>query len=362
MKKALSQRALARLAGVSQTTVSLALRGHSSIPSETAARIQELARQQHYHSDPTFARVLGSLRRSRDDAYRGTIAFLHALGSPKLWRSISAYRRYFAGAEKRAEAHGYRLEPFWFDTENQGGPRLSDILRARGIEGVIVAPLKQAGSLEGFAWNHFAIVAIGQSLQSPAVHRVANYGFQSVRLAVQHLHRLGYTRIGLIENAEHDEKVDHEWQAGFLAPSTRGRPVPPPPFLYSGKLVQEDNRDRLVRWYWAHLPDAILFADHSLVAMLNAMVPAAEPVPFLVHLDWSPTLSFDRVHECQAGIDQNAEQIGAVSFDVLEDLMTHNEKGAIEHPHICFIEGQWVDFSDEDNDGRENRTPILASR
>jgi LacI family transcriptional regulator len=64
----ITQRDLAKMAGVSHTTVSLALRQHPSISDETRARILKLAHKLSYRPDPMLA-ALNAYRVKRAPAH-----------------------------------------------------------------------------------------------------------------------------------------------------------------------------------------------------------------------------------------------------------------------------------------------------
>jgi len=83
-----TQRDLARLAKVSHTTVSLALRGHPSIPPATRQRIARLAQRQQYRPDPTLA-ALNAYRIDRAaPRFHGTLGWLTSFPTETGWRAV----------------------------------------------------------------------------------------------------------------------------------------------------------------------------------------------------------------------------------------------------------------------------------
>ena len=73
-----TMRQLAALAKVSRTTISLALRNHPSIPASTRDRIQQLARQHGYRSDPLITTLMNQLRLSRKKRSVEKLAYIHS--------------------------------------------------------------------------------------------------------------------------------------------------------------------------------------------------------------------------------------------------------------------------------------------
>ena len=103
-----TQRDLARLAKVSHTTVSLALRNHPSIPAQTRARITRLARKHRYQPDPMLD-ALNAYRVSRTPArFQGTIAWLTNFETAGAWRGMIQAEGYFLGAQEQAQRLGYK--------------------------------------------------------------------------------------------------------------------------------------------------------------------------------------------------------------------------------------------------------------
>ena len=137
-------RQLAELAGVSRTTVSLALRNHPSISLPTRERIRVLADTHGYVLDPLYARLMGQLRVRRADRPTEKLAFLTSWPERDEWYQ-KAYndRNYYKGACERAAKLGYEIEVFWAKEPGMTARRLSKILHTRSIRGVIILPLSR---------------------------------------------------------------------------------------------------------------------------------------------------------------------------------------------------------------------------
>ena len=142
-----TQRDLARLAKVSHTTVSLALRDHPSIPAETRARITGLARKHRYQPDPMLA-ALNAYRVSRTPSrFQGTIAWLTNFETAGAWRGMIQAEGYFLGAQEQAQRLGYKLEEFWLGDPLLTARRATHVLQARGVRGLSVAQRARAAAL-----------------------------------------------------------------------------------------------------------------------------------------------------------------------------------------------------------------------
>lgn len=327
-------RAIAQKLGVSRMTVSRALRQHPVVAAETADRIRRVARQLGYRPDPNLARVLEATRRGRLRTAPTTLAYLTAYASPREWREHPVRRRFFAGAQQRADEGGYRLEEFSVRAPGMTDERLSDILRHRGIEGVLVAPLPAPQPLFAqFRWEWFSVVQIGYSLPAPELHRAASHQFQAMFLLAQRLHEAGYRRVGMAMEGEQDRRVHHHWRAGFLAAQSLWGAG-----AGEGLLLLADawTRTGFERWRKRAKPDAIITIGLQVGEWLEeAGVRVPEDLG-LANVDLRPDM------KGVTGIDQNSAEVGAAAFDFLVSLLHRNERGIPEVPRVSLVHGSFV--------------------
>lgn len=330
-----TQRDLARLARVSHTTVSLALRDHPSIPAATRIRIAELALRHRYQPDPMLA-ALNAYRVSRTPSrFQGTLAWLTSFDTPHAWRSMIQAEGYFLGAREAAERLGYKLDEFWIGDPTITARRATHILQSRGVRGIIVAPLPVAHGNLGLDWNRFAAVALGYSLARPQLHVVMNHQFRNMRHLVQHLHGLGYRRLGFAMPATTDERVDHNYIGGFWvaqqelpAASARLPPLLAPAF----------GPDVFRRWFRRARPDAVVTSAswaHQVIAWLDA---EGLEVPRDVGVAVASIPYGDRVI---SGIDENVRAVGAMAVSTVVGMIHRNETGIPPTPWRILAEGTW---------------------
>src|ERR1043165_9736365 len=97
---------IARRAGVSKMTVSLALRGHPHAAAATRDRLRQLANEMGYRPNPLIVANMALLRTGRRSSYAGTLGFIGIGESPERGPQNPQTRRVFAGARRRAETLG----------------------------------------------------------------------------------------------------------------------------------------------------------------------------------------------------------------------------------------------------------------
>jgi len=178
---------------------------------------------------------------------------------------------YFEGASGRACERGYKLEPFWLAEPGMTGRRMADILRARGIIGVLVPPQEDVCAID-FDWESFATVTFGHTLLRPRLHLVANHEYRTMGILFAELNRRAYRDIGLVALREHDARVDHNWLAAYLVEQHRlghGRKLPP-------LITDRWGDDALLKWVDRHQPDVIVT---RLTEVLDCLKRAGYRVP-----------------------------------------------------------------------------------
>lgn len=328
---------VAAVAGVSVMTVSLALRNHTSLPLTTRTRIQKIATKVGYRPDPNIMQLMERVR-GKKPTHAGTVlAYLTAHDARQGWKTFPTQRDYHLGAAKRAHELGYQLEEFWLREPNMTEGRLSRILRNRGIEGVVVAPLQSPGELfTQFEWEHFSVVELGYSLRAPILHRCCNQQFQSMMLLLSRVVTAGYRRIGLALAPGQDERVNHHWRAAYLATlsllprkTTRNLPM---------LLGEESGWSRQVfsDWLTTAAPDLVVTVGTDVQSWLKELKVGVPQEVALANADINETMPN------VTGINQNALLVGAASIDLLLTLMRTGERGLPTTPRTLMVDGVYV--------------------
>ncbi|MDR1279874.1 MAG: LacI family transcriptional regulator [Opitutaceae bacterium] len=338
---------VAAAAGVSAQTVSLALRNHTSIPPHTRNRIQKLATKLEYRPDPNISRLMERVRgkKPRAAATGTVLAWLTAHRERFAWKREPTQRDYHGGAARRANELGYQLEEFWLRAPDMTEERLSRILRNRGIEGALIAPLQDPGHLfQQFQWQHFSIVELGYSLLGPVLHRCCNQQFQSMTLLLRRLREAGYRRMGLAMAPGQDERVNHHWRAAWLTSQSLlglatdgGAPVPGAnavPMFFG----DDDTWKKSAMSVWIHeyKPDVIVTVGTDVQRWLSELGLRTPGDIGLANVDINELMP--RV----TGINQNALQIGAASVDLLLSQMRTSERGFPGTPRTLMVDGDFV--------------------
>jgi DNA-binding LacI/PurR family transcriptional regulator len=320
---------IAKAAGVSRMTVSLALRNHPAAARATRERIQKLAREMGYRPSPLISALMTSVRLKRSAPQIAVLAFIVDAQSAK----NPTLGEYLQGARRRAGELGFKFDVFTHAAAGMTATRLDNILYTRGVAGAIIAPLFEPGRTLSINWDRYAVTALGYSMPAPALHRVVNHQIHSITVALEHLAELGYARPGLALDDSDDVRVFHNWLAGYLAfAHLHGKRKFPPPFI-----TKDWNRRAFAMWFKKHRPDAVLTLKEEVLPWIKACGVSVPEDVGLAILNWEPDSGG------VAGIDQNSIGVGAGAVDVTVSQIHANERGVPAQPKITLIEGHWRD-------------------
>lgn len=325
-----TQKDVALLAKVSQTSVSLAFRNDPSLPKATRTRILKAADQLGYRPDPMLSSLIAYRQANRPAHYRATIGWIQTRAEPE---KNSDHYFYHLGAQERAEMLGFHLESFRLNT-GMSGERLSGVLAARNIRGVLVAPLPEAHGRLELDWAHLSAVAFGYTLEWPPLNLVSNHHYRSMLLMMRKLHEQGYRRVGLAIPGRHDERIDCNYSAAFGVGQRLFAERDKIPLLVPPQLEQAE----FVRWYKKHRPDALITVGYSLVDRWLKEMGVRVPEDLgVAHISPRPS------GRNYSGVVENAHLIGAVAVDLLAGMLMRNEQGIPQFPQRVLIESKWVE-------------------
>jgi LacI family transcriptional regulator len=324
---------IARRAGVSKMTVSFALRGHPHASTATRERLRLLAAEMGYRPNPLVSANMAQLRAGRRSSYAGTIAFAGAGASPERSTADTQKRRVFVGAQRRAEALGYRIEWFAMDDAVVDGRRLTEILKARGILGVILGANRVVEPRWHLDWASFALAAIGRTEVGHELHRTAGDYYRALREICQRCRVRGYRRIGLATSQEHDlahQGLHRSALLGCQAEWPRRDHVP--------TLIAETwTAAPFLAWVRQHRPDVVITSEDDPAQWLKtAGIRVPEDVGLI-----RPHVN-NRALGMGGFIFEDAE-FGAAAVDLVVEQLNHNERGIPNAVKRVLLPGRWFE-------------------
>jgi len=327
---------VADLAGVSKSSVSLALRDDPRLALATRRRIQEVAERLGYRKNPIVASLMAQLRVSQTPKFQANLGFINCSDRRNLFDDAT-FAEYREGICGRAERGGYGVEDFWVDEPGVKAARLMQILQARSIRGLVLAVGTEFKPLfvdQPEFFRDFCVVVVGVDRTDPPLPRAASNVFRTVRDAIETAFRLGYKRPGLVIAERTDKLSDRRFSAGFasaMADRDERKGDAVPPLLRDGL-----RRAELAKWIKKWRPDAIITDQTEVVGWLDRdKFPVPEKMG-LIHLDWTESL------EGWAGMRRNARLVGEAAADLVISQITNNELGPPTHPRLVLIESDFI--------------------
>jgi LacI family transcriptional regulator len=319
-----TQRTIAREAGVSAVTVSLALRNHASIPEPTRKRIHNIAEAQGYQSDPNITKLMHHLRMRRTKNLSSNLVALR-----KRPESKSHYQsKVLVGVMEQAARLGYALEVINLEEPSLSPAKLGKILRNRGVEGLVLLPMEPADLSDLTDWSRFSVVATSYSVLKPRFNTVVPNQFSNMLKLCAQLAAAGENRIGIVTTIAHDLKVNHRFISAYFWHTMSGNGTVIPPLLVESHLQVHRH---LLKWIEKHDPKVILTFQNNIDLNL--------PEEVRRRIKWVRTGLASNA-DGQSGIFENPKEVGRAAIDVLAGMLQRGDRGIPISPRCTEIEGE----------------------
>lgn len=318
-------RELAQALGLSKTTVAYALNDMPRVSAATRELVQRRARELGYIANPVASGFLRQVRSQGAKRYRANLAFIDPM---KI--QYSYVGRIISGAVDRARDLGYGLDVLRAGSYESA--KLTQILSARGVLGVIIGPLAKSTGHITLDWSKFASVAYGYTMARPVIPRIGPYHLHGIRTAFRMCRQKGFRRVGLALTTESNQRSDRLWSAGFLdiqqtlPESERVRPLLVPNAVFTTETMRT--------WMLQEKPDAVIL--HNTNEIYRFQSNAVNRQVVYVVLD---RLAADPY----AGIDQQFQLCGGLLVDMVSSQVLHNQRGIPSTPTTSLVDGVWVD-------------------
>lgn len=328
---------VATKAGVSAMTVSRVLRDEPRVAAATRERVLNAVRELNYKPDPHLARMMTLVRGRKQARMRAVIAVVREM-VPRDELLDPAYQYVsIEDIRRRAERYGYQVEEFWLGRDGMTPARLSDILQARGIEGIIVSPQSSRMLCSRLDYSRFAAATFGYGLKEPSLHRSAGNMTVGIQLATATLKERGYQRIGLAITQWVDDRAQSTYSGAMLQfqESLPKRQRVPVLLLPHNEISR--GAESFMSWTREHEPDALISFHAHVPAWLKALgLRVPEDIGLVVH-DWTPLM------QGYAGIHQRRDHVAAAGVDLVATQLMQNERGIPEVPRQIMIPAQWIE-------------------
>jgi len=325
-----TQRDVARVCGVHPSTICLALNNSPSIPLPTRQRVQAVAAELGYRPN-VAARNLALLRGDKQASGSLPIAWINQEPDKNHWRTDPRASVYFESARRRAAELGFHLEEMWTHEPGMSVARLAQIVRARGIEGVLFPVHRRFEfSLLTTAWNDFALVGLNDHRLSEWVDIVCPDYYRNTEMILRETRTSGYQRVGLALTAQLDAASNGLVHSCFLRHQADIPSVDRVPACFLGDDL-DSSQFAFEEWLLEYQPAVVVTSESMLVSRARAAGFTAVWLGLT-----GATLPFD------GGIDENLSEVSGAAIDCVVDKMRRFEKGIRESTRLHLLKSAWV--------------------
>lgn len=327
-------RLIAEMCAVSRSTVSLALRRDPRISAQVTSIVAKTAARVGYVPDAKLSQMMSCIARKQRP--RGNclgILLGNFFTRPDPGQIYPWYAQLHRAMARRAGDHGCTLDVFWLGQPGMSVRRMTQILRTRGVEGLIVVDHLQARAKIDFPFGDFAAVVIGHGLAETRLDVVGN-NLHGDLFRARHIAReRGYLHPGLALDSENSPESLHAWISsyGYHESIARNRRKIP------ACIYDRGNLRALRNWYRKHKPDVILGLPWSTHQDLRALgIKPPDDVGFLSLLQADDSGLF-------SGIALQYRAIAARAIDMVCEKLRRFERGPPEFPELVLINGSWLE-------------------
>jgi LacI family transcriptional regulator len=236
----------------------------------------------------------------------------------------------------QAASHGFTVEEFWLGREGLTPRKLVRILKARGIEGLIVSPMSKRLACAEIDFTSFSAVTFGYAMTTPALHMAGGNVMGGMLLAFERLRELGYRRIGVALTRWIVGRSQSAFTGGLFSLHQDIKEKDRVPFLELPHEL-EQGQEVFCSWVRRHSPDVVISMDTHAPGWIKGMGLRMPKDIAFVSYDWASSMSGI------AGIDQRRSYVAAAAVDLLAVQMSRFERGAPAVPRQVLIPSAWVD-------------------
>ena len=312
----LTIRQIAKLAGVSRSTVSRVINDHPNVSPETREQVLQIVTETGFHPDP-IARSLSSRR-------AGIIGLVIPLAIQSLFED-PFFPRLMQGISMGCNNHDYTLSLFLLHTLEEEARLYARISRSQLLDGVIVTATRGGDPLiPQLIANRIPFVVHGRH-EDPRVSFVEVDNVTGAYTAATHLVRLGRRRIALITGPSASLAAEDR-KRGYLKALHERMVRVDESLIVHGDFTETSGYEEMQRLL-PHEPDAVFVASDTMaLGALRALREAGKRVPdevALVGFDDTPQAA--TASPALTTIRQPIQQTGVLAVEVLIDIL---ENGA----------------------------------
>ncbi|MDQ8185044.1 LacI family DNA-binding transcriptional regulator [Pelagicoccus sp. SDUM812002] len=333
---------VAKVAGVHQTTVSLALRNHPSLPQKTRDRIQKLANEMGYRPDPALSALVAYRQATKNQPSEQVIAWIINVKDDLRSSGLHVHRLLMEGAKERANELGYKLDIFWLGKEYKDSKSLNRVLKARGIQGVIFGAFDYHEEPFELDWDLFSCIKVNPLPEALPFDSVLCDQIDAVGQVVSELRRVGVERFGLAVSEFEEIHKRFTFAAGF---HTHRRQIAPenwiPPFYFQhGAEYKEDVIPATLEWARENKLQALISNWNNIEVVARKLNEEGQDCRFI-------SLDADETTARHGGIHQDHRENGRRAVDMAVGQIKTFRRGKETSPSTTLVAAKMMPIPEE---------------
>ena len=308
---------VARLAGVSRSTVSRVINNHPNVRPETRERVQQAIRQSGYRPHPVARSLVTKCTQIIGMAIPEAVTTLF---------TDPFFPLLLRGATETCNAHHYQLLLSLFNGPVGREEMYQRVLRHGYLDGVLVASTSLDDPLiSNLLRDQIPFVSVGRHTDK-RVHYVDVDNVGGARTAVEHLIRLGHRRIATI-TGRLDMIAGQDRLEGYRQ-ALQARSIPVEEDLIVEGDFSESSGVMGIQRLLPASPDAVFVAsDMMAIGALKALRQAGCQVPHnvaLIGFDDIPAASV--IEPALTTVRQPIERMGSMAVDLLLSVLENSSE------------------------------------
>jgi len=319
VEEKLTIRHIAKLAGVSRSTVSRVINDHPNVSPETREQVLQVVAETGFHPDP----VARSLSSRRVDI----IGLVIPLAVQSLFED-PFFPRLMQGISQGCNSHDHTLALFLLHSPEEEAKIYARIARRQLLDGVIVTSTRAGDPLiPQLTANRIPFVMHGRH-EDPGVSFIDVDNATGAYTAVTHLIRLGRRRIGLISGPSVSLAAEDR-KRGYLKALLERRVPVDEGLMVRGDFTETSSYEAMQRLLRRE-PDAVFVASDSMaMGALRALREAGKRVP-----DDVAVVGFDDLPQAATAdpplttVRQPIQRAGALAVEMLIDILENGAEPA----------------------------------
>lgn len=311
---------IAKLSGVSRSTVSRVLNNDPNVRESTRRRVQDVIRRVNFQ--PNLA------ARSLATGHARVIGLVIPMGVATMFTD-PYFPMLIKGISAACNANDYSVM-LWLAEPEYERRTVNQVLHNGMIEGVVVASvLMDDPIVQALINSQMPFVLIGRHPTNPNVNYVDVDNRTSSRQLMEHLIGQGYRRIATITGAQNMIAGSDRLLGYMDALTQNGIPIDME-MIAPGNFTEEGGYSAMQR-ILPHAPDAVFVASDTMaLGALRAIQQAGLRVPDDIALTGFDDMPFAaRLNPPLTTVHQPVEETGMKAAETLFELLTDPESGPV---------------------------------